>query len=86
MRVDCSHCANRGVLVLRYKSGEPFDLAVCTCQAGAYWMAQGESWIRQHFNLDATHQVGSLADIEDESPPLSGDFLAAGEIAPRAKL
>ena len=87
-RAVCGKCGNRGLIALRYRSGEPVDLLVCTCAAGAYWLARGEATIRARYQLDASQHVGSLADVKDEAyPPVEGgDFRVAGQVAPKAKL
>ena len=82
----CASCANRGAVVVRYRSGEPFDVVICSCQAGLFWETQGEPAIREHFQLDATHQVGYREDLDADAPAQPGGFLQAGQTAKHAKL
>ncbi len=37
MTARCNDCADKGLIRVRYDESEGFDLAVCSCPAGAFW-------------------------------------------------
>ena len=83
--MNCTRCLNRGLIRLEFKSGEPFDVAICVCPKGRFWRATGVDYVRKHFGLSEEHQVGYLEDFDDEAPPAQPDFIQAGKTR-RAKL
>lgn len=78
--MNCPKCADKGLIRVAYESGEPFDVAICTCRHGRVWRQGGEALVRQRMNLTAEHQVSYLEHVEDEpaAPTAEPDFIAAG--------
>jgi hypothetical protein len=65
--VTCVSCGDRGVIAVRYHSGEPFDIALCECRASAPWRRAGHLLIRARLQLTDENQIGELADFRDET-------------------
>lgn len=89
----CAKCLNAGVIRVNYLSEEPFDLAICDCQAGQFWRYHDdvEGTIRQRFQVpDPAHQIALLEDFDPETEatvmPPAYDFTEAGKVGKRAKL
>ena len=83
----CSHCFGRGLIRVAYKSGQPFDLALCVCGTGLNLRKASDEFIRQHFGVsDAVHRIGLLEDFSDDTV-WTPDFTEAGrKPVPRPKL
>jgi hypothetical protein len=62
---DCRCCGGRGLLRVAYESGEPFDIAVCRCDAGGFYRSTGPMVVRAQLALGGDHQVAFLEDFED---------------------
>lgn len=75
---------------MSYHSGEPFDVAICDCQAGQFWRMEGGEFVRQRLGLQPAHQVALLEDFDGDVmtpvPPDRAAFIEAGKTAKRAKL
>lgn len=86
----CRRCRNKGLIRVKYQSGEPFDIAICDCQAGQFWRSLGETAIRAHFGgLPPLHQVSAWEYFDGEtgtSPQPDDSFVQAGQTRKRAKL
>jgi hypothetical protein len=61
----CERCGGRGLLRVAYESGEPFDIAVCTCGVGGIYRKNGPALIRARLALSPDHEVVYLEDVED---------------------
>jgi hypothetical protein len=35
--MNCPHCADKGIIRLKYHGGEPDEFAICLCSAGLAW-------------------------------------------------
>jgi len=56
----CKECAGRGVFMVQYRSGEPFDIAVCACKAGRLYRALGNGvlpLLKQQLKLSDEHRI-----------------------------
>jgi hypothetical protein len=65
-KVGCSRCGGAGVLRVVYQSGEPFDIAVCTCDAGRFYRTTGPMVVRARLALGPEHHVAYLEDFDDD--------------------
>jgi hypothetical protein len=63
---DCARCGGRGLVRVDYETGEPFDLAICRCEAGKPYRRGGAALVRMRFALDDTHYVAPIEDFEGE--------------------
>lgn len=89
-------CKGYGLLWIGYESGEPRDLALCTCRQGAFLRQQHErhpEWLRAVYRLSEGQQVGPIEAYQEQPiveamhPAPEPAFLAAGKAAkPKAKL
>lgn len=43
MRVICPQCVGRGAVTVNYRSGQPFDVGLCSCAGGAILRLEIES-------------------------------------------
>lgn len=76
-------CGDKGLLRIRYESGEPDDLAICTCRHGQYYRA---TYARHPEVFTAwwpdVSYVGLIEEFEDDPVPAveaeDESFLAAG--------
>lgn len=60
---SCKLCRGFGLIRVQYRSGDPTDLAVCSCRAGRRWprMSTVRAWAaREGFTVN---QVGRLEDF-----------------------
>jgi len=65
----CVICRGHGVVVIRYHTGEPFDLAVCTCAKGDCFREEnGVAFLRHRFHLGPANRVGGLENFDVEQP------------------
>ena len=66
-RGRCPTCDGRGMIVVRYYSDEPFDVAICDCDHGRHFRDDGgEGFIRQRLCLGPKNCVALLEDFEGE--------------------
>jgi hypothetical protein len=63
---DCARCGGRGLVRVDYETGEPFDLAICRCDAGRVYRRGGPALVRMRFQLDDSHYVAPIEDFEGE--------------------
>ncbi len=70
-RSHCKRCRDQGLLRIQYRSGEAYDIAMCTCRIGEWFRKAGEHVVRTRLNLSAQCQVGWLEDF-DELKPIKG--------------
>jgi hypothetical protein len=89
--MTCQKCADKGAIKVNYYSREPFDLALCDCDAGQMYrgwlLRDGEGLLRVRF--PGADQIGHLEDFEDEAEGSThpGGFLSAAQtVKPKAKL
>jgi hypothetical protein len=61
-------CGGLGLVRVAYRSGEPFDVAICHCDAAKPYRRGGPELVRLRFGLDATHDVLPIEAFEDEAP------------------
>lgn len=74
--VPCGRCGGKGVIRVMYRSGEPFDLAVCDCADGHFYRAvcrtseedpdRAAAFIRERWRCGPEHQVGYIEDFPDD--------------------
>lgn len=84
--MTCRLCGGRGAIRVQYESGEPFDLALCSCSLGLNFRKFSDGFLRDAFHLAPDHRIGFLEHFSDEAASVP-DFTAAGrEPTPRAKL
>jgi hypothetical protein len=92
--MNCPRCADRGAIRVEYHSGEPFDIALCTCSAGVFYHGVGDGrTLRQWLGgperppLGLEHRIGWVEDFDD-SPIATEDqdFLDAGRLNGKPKL
>lgn len=43
--MSCTRCAGKGAVRLQYRSGEPFDVAICWCAAGQRYREMAPSGV-----------------------------------------
>ncbi len=78
--MTCRYCAGKGLILVKYESGEPFDLAVCSCGRGRYFRQAGAAFIRHCTpGIDpVTTRIANLEDFEDvPAPPSDGSYTEA---------
>lgn len=61
---DCRKCAGRGLIAVKYHSGEPYDVAICDCADGKFFERAGEGLIRHTLSLTNDHRVAFLEDFD----------------------
>jgi|SRR5215471_3110220 len=65
-RRRCPKCNGRGMIVVRYYSDDPFDVAICDCDHGRHFRDDGgEAFIRQRLCLAPKNRVALLEDFEE---------------------
>ena len=87
-------CDGHGLVKIAYKTGEPFDVAICDCASGQRLRWRHEThpeWLRRAFRLEAETRIAWLEDFEDAPHPPKNtgelrDFLEAGKVGKRARL
>jgi hypothetical protein len=62
----CVLCADAGLMRVEYRSGEPFDVAICACRIGQAYRTMGETGIRLRFNLADDHRIGDLEAFDED--------------------
>jgi hypothetical protein len=62
----CAQCRDAGLVRINYRSGEPSDIAICTCRAGQFFRDTGEDAVRNNLHLAAEHRVAYLEDFDEE--------------------
>jgi hypothetical protein len=62
----CARCGGRGLVRVDYETGEPFDLAICRCEAGKAYRRGGAALVRMRFELYDSHYVAPIEDFEGE--------------------
>jgi hypothetical protein len=62
----CEWCHDRGLMCVQYRSGEPFDVAVCSCRASHFFRKAGLEFVRGHLQLAPDHRIAYIEDFEDE--------------------
>lgn len=73
-RADCARCHGRGLIVVRYHCGEPFDLAICDCDAAQPLRSIGFDGVRQFVQSDRggrirltdANRIGYLEDFAQQ--------------------
>jgi hypothetical protein len=66
----CKICGDFGLVRVMYHSEEPFDLAICGCQAGKFYRDAGPDYVVWRLQIGPGHRVGWLEDFE-EHPALA---------------
>jgi hypothetical protein len=70
----CPRCENRGIVVVRYHDGAPFDLAICACEKARLFRRMGVDVVR-HFvttaiggriRLTDENRIGFVEDFDDD--------------------
>jgi hypothetical protein len=56
------------VIRVNYQSGEPFDIAICDCQAGQFYRRVGPDVVRDRFSLTDDNQVAYRELFDGEEP------------------
>ena len=74
--MTCAMCAGRGLVRIAYRSGEPFDIAICKCWQGHVFRAGGPELVRAHLGLSAETRVELWEEFEEEPPALAPVDLA----------
>lgn len=64
-RTVCRHCQDKGLLRIHYRSGEPFDVALCHCDRGRKYRRWLPASLRAWLGLPDAHRIGRLEDFED---------------------
>lgn len=64
--LHCDVCADRGLIVMRYRSGEALDIAWCGCPASEPWRRGGPALVRGHFGLTDENRIGELDQFDEE--------------------
>jgi len=94
--VSCP-CRGKGLIVVRYQDGTPFDLGVCTCLEGQWIRRRGPSgfalYAQTHgISVDRVRPIEDFAEDDDlvalgltPARPLE-DFTQAGKVARKAHL
>ena len=59
----CDRCGGFGVIRINYRSGEPFDIAMCTCRAGQWYRRAGPGMVRER--IDGVGPATRIAWLED---------------------
>lgn len=63
---DCTRCANRGLIAVRYESGDAFDVAICDCEQGCIWRKFGADVVRARLRLSSPdHRVAYVEDFAE---------------------
>jgi len=63
----CPKCNGLGMIVVRYYSDEPFDIAICDCKHGGHFRDDGgEAFIRDRLCLGPKNRVALLEDFGDQ--------------------
>lgn len=90
MRCPC--CGDLGLIRVNYRSGEPFDIAICDCRHGEPFRIGGEALVRARCGIEgqSEHQVAyrELFDGETKAARTDmggGDYLEVGKTR-KAKL
>ena len=66
-RGNCPKCNGLGMIVVRYYSDEPFDIAICDCKHGGHFRDDGgEAFIRDRLCLGPKNRVALLEDFGDQ--------------------
>lgn len=95
--MTCAKCADKGLIRVAYQSGEPFDLALCSCRFGRFFRDIPDRILRTWLAgpnqppLPEAHQIGLMEDFEDGAavaPPIEPpDYTrATKQVMKRAKL
>jgi hypothetical protein len=61
----CPRCGGRGLIRIDYRTGEPFDIAICDCAAGEGFRVAGERLVRLRLQLTPEQQVGWIEDFNE---------------------
>lgn len=77
-------CEGKGLLRIRYESGEPDDLAICACRRGQTLRQQLGFRVVLALRYPSVGYVGLIEEFEDEPTPAveheDESFLAAGRM------
>jgi hypothetical protein len=66
LRPACAQCGGQGAIRIAYGSGEPFDVALCTCPAGEWCRRVGEAFVRTRLQLGDETRVAPLEDFRED--------------------
>jgi hypothetical protein len=66
LRPSCAACGGQGAIRIAYGSGEPFDVALCTCAAGEWCRQAGEAFVRTRLQLGPEHRVADLDAFDED--------------------
>jgi hypothetical protein len=61
----CPSCRGRGLIKITYRSGEPFDVAICGCLGGLAYRQADPNLIRWQLKLSEDARIAYLEDFED---------------------
>lgn len=90
----CHRCDDRGAVRVQYRSGEPFDIGICSCSCAALfraWLERRPERLVEFFKVPA-ERIGLVEDLagEDEierpSSTTSRDVLVSAGKVDRAGL
>ncbi len=77
----CPTCLNRGAVRVRYRSGEPDDLALCRCTLGRNLRRLPDDEILKWLRVPAPDRIGCVEDFEDDpDAALTADLAAVGRV------
>jgi|SRR5215831_3758140 len=63
----CPHCGGFGVIRVNYRSGEPFDIAMCRCRAGQWYRRGGPGMVRERIDgVGPNTRIAWLEDFEGD--------------------
>ncbi len=66
----CAQCQNHGLVRIRYKSGEPDDLALCDCRQGRWFRAGGPGLVEKHIRVLPTMRIAPIEAFAESDPAL----------------
>lgn len=84
----CRDCDNRGAVRVQYRSGEPFDVGLCSCVSGVTfrgWLERYPQLIENYFKLPL-ERVQLLEDLLEGELPAPSEtttrdiLVAAGKV------
>lgn len=67
LQIVCTRCGNRGLIAVRYESGEAPDVAICDCVTGQKFRAVGEAVVRHRLHLGPENRVAYVEDFAGEA-------------------
>ena len=93
-------CAGKGIVVVNYHDGSPFDLGVCRCHEGQRIRAKSPASLdlRAAFHGIAPERVQLIENLTDDPDELAAwgipagseappdNFMLAGRVGPKAHL